>query len=116
LEKLQFVSVCEEITIVSLVCQDLAETDEIADVIRSVGPTVVLAVLLDGPQLASRWAARYASVFADDPGSVVLTLTSFGMAQRRRPSGHHLLRDPPSGIKPSLRRPQEGPSKRRRAS
>ncbi|MFD3403113.1 hypothetical protein ACFWUU_20685 [Kribbella sp. NPDC058693] len=84
---LQFVSVGEEITIVSLVCQDLAETDEIADVIRSVGPTVVLAVLLDGPQLASRWAARYASVFADDPGSSVLTLTSYGMAQRSRPPG-----------------------------
>jgi hypothetical protein len=84
---LQFVSVGEEITIVSLVCQDLAESDEIADVIRSVGPTVVFTVLLDGPQLASRWAARYASVFADDPGSVVLTLTSFGMAQRSRPPG-----------------------------
>jgi hypothetical protein len=66
---LQFVSVGEEITIVSLVCQDLAETDELADVIRAVGPTVVFTVLLDGPQLASRWAARYASVLADDPGS-----------------------------------------------
>src|SRR5262245_50869371 len=84
---LQFVSLGEEITIVSLVCQDLAVTDEIADVIRSVGPTVVFTVLLDGPQLASRWAARYASVFADDPGSVVLTLTSSGMAQRSRPPG-----------------------------
>jgi hypothetical protein len=44
-------------------------------------------VLLDGPQLNSRWAARYASVLADDPGSSVLTLTSFGMAQRSRPLG-----------------------------
>ena len=41
----------------------------------------------DGPQLSSRWAARYASVLADDPGSSVLTLTSFGMAQRSRPPG-----------------------------
>lgn len=41
---LQFVSLGEEITIASLVCQDLAETDEIADVIRAVGPTVVFAV------------------------------------------------------------------------
>jgi hypothetical protein len=84
---LQFVTVGEEITIVSLVCEDLAETDQLADVIRSVGPTVVFTVLLDGPQLASRWAARYASVLADDPGSVVLTLTSFGMTQRSRPPG-----------------------------
>jgi hypothetical protein len=102
---LQFVSVGEEITIVSLVCQDLAETDEIADVIRSVGPTVVFTVLLDGPQLASRWAARYASVFADDPGSVVLTLTSFGVAQRSRPQGHDaspivaLLKDADQGFR-----------------
>jgi hypothetical protein len=102
---LQFVSVGEEITIVSLVCQDLAETDEIADVIRSVGPTVVFTVLLDGPQLASRWAARYASVFADDPGSVVLTLTSFGMARRSRPLGHEpspivaLLKDADLGFR-----------------
>jgi hypothetical protein len=102
---LQFVSVGEEITIVSLVCQDLAETDEIADAIRSVGPTVVFTVLLDGPQLASRWAARYASVFADDPGSVVLTLTSFGMAQRSRPLGYEpsrivaLLKDADQGFR-----------------
>jgi hypothetical protein len=102
---LQFVSLGEEITIVALVCQDLAETDEIADVIRAVGPTVVFTVLLDGPQLASRWAARYASVFADDPGSVVLTLTSSGMAQRSRPLGHEaspivaLLKDADQGFR-----------------
>ena len=54
---------------------------------RSVGPSLVYAPLLDGPQLNSRWAARYASVMADDPGSAVLTLTSFGMAQRSRPGG-----------------------------
>jgi hypothetical protein len=102
---LQFMSLGEEITLVSLVCQDLAESDEIADVVRSVGPTVVFTVLLDGPQLASRWAARYASVFADDPGSVVLTLTSFGMAQRSRPPGHEaspivaLLKDADQGLR-----------------
>jgi hypothetical protein len=102
---LQFVTVGEEITIVSLVCQDLAESDELADVIRAVGPTVVIAVLLDGPQLRSRWAARYASVLADDPGSVVLTLTSYGMAQRCRPSGRDaspivaLLKDSDQGFR-----------------
>jgi len=40
-----------------------------------------------GPQLNSRWAARYASVLADDPGSAVLTLASLGMVQRSRPQG-----------------------------
>ena len=84
---IQFVQVGEEVTIVSPVCEDLAQ-DDVATVIRSVGPTIVVAVLLDGPQLGSRWGARYASVLADDPGSGVLTLTSFGMAQRSRSARH----------------------------
>ena len=84
----QVVEVGEGITIVSLVCEDLAQNDDVAEVIRSIGPTIVSTALLDGPQLTSRWSARYASVLADDPGSAVLTLTSFGMAQRSRPSGH----------------------------
>jgi hypothetical protein len=67
-------------TIASLVCEDLAQIDEVVELLRAVGPTLVVALLLDGPQLASRWTARYASVLADDPGSAVLTLTSYGMA------------------------------------
>lgn len=81
---IQFMEVAE-LTFISLVCEDLAEHDDIAQLVRSVGPTVVFAMLLDGPQLTTRWAARYASVLADDPGSAVLTLTSFGMVQRSRP-------------------------------
>jgi hypothetical protein len=66
-------------TIAALVCEDLAQMDEVIDLLRAVGPTLVVALLLDGPQLESRWTARYASVLADDPGSAVLTLTSYGM-------------------------------------
>src|SRR6185436_9401700 len=93
------------LTSVALVCEDLAQNDSVADLIRSVGPTLVFTPLLDGPQLASRWAARYASVFADDPGSAVLTLTSFGMAQRSQPPGHAassvvaLLKDADQGFR-----------------
>ena len=78
----QFVEFGDGVTLASLVCEDLAQTDDVAHVIRSVGPMIVVTPLLDGPQLNFRWAARYASVLADDPGSAVLTLTSFGMAQR----------------------------------
>ena len=78
----QFVEFGDGVTLASLVCEDLAQTDDVASVIRSVGPMIVVTPLLDGPQLSSRWAARYAGVLADDPGSAVLTLTSFGMAQR----------------------------------
>jgi hypothetical protein len=88
-----------------LVCEDLAHNDDIAQLIRSVGPTVVLTVLLDGPQLTSRWTARYTSVLADDPGSAVLTLTSCGMVERSRPHGREasrviaLWKDPTQGVR-----------------
>jgi len=101
----QFVELGDEIVLVSLVCEDLAQIDDVAEIIRSVGPTLVITPLLDGPQLNSRWAARYASVLADDPGSAVLTLTSFGMVQRSRPNGRDsssvvaLWKDPIRGIR-----------------
>ncbi len=99
----RFIELGDELTMVSLVCEDLAQIDDVAEVIRSVGPTVVVTPLLDGPQLSSRWAARYASVLADDPGSAVLTLTSYGMVQRCRPHGRNsspiiaLWKDPVRG-------------------
>jgi hypothetical protein len=92
-------------TLVALVCEDLAQIDEVAEVVRSVGPTMVITPLLDGPQLSSRWTARYASVLADDPGSAVLTLSSFGMVRRSRPKGRDSLpvvalwKDPGRGIR-----------------
>ncbi|OFW52592.1 MAG: hypothetical protein A2V75_00400, partial [Actinobacteria bacterium RBG_16_70_17] len=87
-----------------LICEDLARLDAVADVLRFVGPTLVLALLLDGPQLGTRWSSRYASVLADDPGAAVLTLTSLGMAKRSRPAGHRpsrtiaLWKDPNRGL------------------
>jgi hypothetical protein len=101
---IEFVEVAE-LVMVCLVCEDLAQNDDIAQLIRSVGPTVVIAVLLDGPQLNSRWAARYASVLADDPGSAVLTLSSFGMVERSRPHDRQaaraiaLWKDPTTGVR-----------------
>lgn len=68
-----------------LVCEDLARQDPAADLIRAVGPNLLIALLMDGPQLSGRWPARYASVLAEDPGTSVLTLTSLGMAERSRP-------------------------------
>jgi hypothetical protein len=102
---IQFVERGDGAVLATIVCEDLAQIDEVAEVIRSVGPTIVITPLLDGPQLSSRWAARYASVLADDPGSAVLTLTSYGMAQRSRPNGRDpssiiaLWKDPVGGIR-----------------
>lgn len=84
---LTFVTIDEYLTLCPLICEDLAQPDPVGSIIRQVGPSLVIALLLDGPQLAERWPARYASVFADDPGSAVLTLTSLGMALRSQPSG-----------------------------
>ena len=84
---LHIVDVGGGVTAAPLVCEDLARLDEVADLVRRIGPSLVVAVLLDGPQLPTRWSCRYASILADDPGAAVLTLTSFGMASLSRPSG-----------------------------
>lgn len=83
----QLLELGEGITLASVVCEDLARLDEVAELLRAIGPTLVVTILLDGPQLPSRWTARYAGVLADDPGSAVLTLSAFGFVQRSRPPG-----------------------------
>src|SRR5207237_3671340 len=65
-----------------LVCEDLARIDPVQNIVRAVGPNLVITLLLDGPQLERRWPGRYATVLADDPGSAVLTLTSLGLIRR----------------------------------
>lgn len=75
------------VTVIPLLCEDLSRLEPVAHLVRSIGPSMVLTLLLDGPQLASRWTARYASVLADDPGSAVCTLTSAGLVRRCRPPG-----------------------------
>lgn len=82
-----FVVANQWLTLCPVICEDLARIDPVADSLHAVGPSLVVALLLDGPQLAARWPGRYASALADDPGSSVLTLTSLGMALRARPEG-----------------------------
>lgn len=78
----RFINIGGELTLCPLICEDLARQEPIGDLIRAVGPSMVVAILLDGPQVPERWSARYASVLADDPGSAVITLTSVGMLNR----------------------------------
>jgi hypothetical protein len=82
---LNFISMSEDLVMCALVCEDLARPDPVANIVRAVGPNLVIALLMDGPQTKERWAARYATVLADDPGCSVLSLTSLGMAQLSRP-------------------------------
>jgi hypothetical protein len=82
---MNFFSMQPWLTMGVLICEDLARQDPVADLMRSVGPNLVIALLMDGPQLVSRWPARYATVLADDPGSSVLTLSSLGMVLLSKP-------------------------------
>lgn len=66
----------------TLVCEDLARSEPVHDVMRSVAPNLLFALLMDGAQLPTRWSSRYASTLADDPGTSVLTLTSLGLIKR----------------------------------
>lgn len=85
---LQVVDVGAGVTLAPLVCEDLARAEPVSELVRAIAPSLVVTLLLDGPQLATRWTARYASVLADDPGCAVCTLSSYGMVQRCRPPGH----------------------------
>lgn len=79
---LPFFGLRKEMSFVTLICEDLARTDPAMSAIRAVGPNLVVALLMDGPQLAVRWPGKYATVLAEDPGSAVLTLTCAGMVDR----------------------------------
>ena len=65
--QLDFIAMSEDLVICALVCEDLARPDPVANMVRAVGPNLLIALLMDGPQTKERWAARYATVLADDP-------------------------------------------------
>jgi hypothetical protein len=90
--KLHFVAASAEVTMCSLICEDLARQDPVSELVRAVGPNLVIALLSDGPQINGRWPSRYASVLADDPGCSVLTISSLGMVERSRPKGSAVSR------------------------
>ncbi|MEP1536183.1 MAG: hypothetical protein ABJQ34_02160 [Paracoccaceae bacterium] len=71
-----------------LICEELARSDPCHEILRSVAPNLIFALLLDGPQIRNRWPAQYASNLADDPGSSVLTFTSYGLIERSNQQGH----------------------------
>lgn len=93
-----------------LICEDLARIDPVGSIVRCVAPDLVIALLFDGPQIATRWPAYHATVLSDDPGSSVLTLSCLGMTQMSRPRGVEansvtsrtvgMWRDPRKGLIP----------------
>lgn len=98
-------------SLAALVCEDLARIDPVQVALRSVGPNLVVVLLMDGPQLERRWPGRYATVLADDPGSAVLTLTCLGMVRRSSVPGeeesrHIALWKEPYGVARELKLPR----------
>ncbi len=85
---LQVIPLASWLVMCHLICEDLVRQDPVSSVIRSIGPTLMLCHLLDGPQVLPRWPNRFASIYADDPGTSVLTLTSLGMALLNRPANY----------------------------
>ncbi len=69
-------------TITTLICEDLARNDPARGIVETIGPNLVISLLLDGPQIPERWSAKYASVLAEDPGSSVLSISSIGLIDR----------------------------------
>ena len=78
-----------ETTITTLICEDLARVDPAQEVLRAIGPNIVIALLMDSAQLQTRWPNRYATVLAEDPGSSVLTVTSMGLIERVNETGFY---------------------------
>jgi hypothetical protein len=78
---LNFLPLYHWLTVSVLICEDLARPDPVGDLVRAVGPNLVIALLMDASQGIERWSSRYAAALADDPGCSVLTVTSLGMTQ-----------------------------------
>lgn len=73
----------------AMVCEDLARSDPCHGILKAIGANLVFVLLMDGTQLKDRWASRYATVLADDPGSSVLTLTSRALIRRANEAGRY---------------------------
>jgi hypothetical protein len=73
--RLPFYAFRKDMSLVTLICEDLARMEPAMNAIRAVGPNLVVALLMDGPQVEARWPGRYAGVLADEPGCSVLSLT-----------------------------------------
>lgn len=80
--RLLITSFREHSTFLPMICEDLARMDPCHELVRSIAPSLVFALLMDGPQLPTRWASHYANALADDPGSAVLSFTSKALISR----------------------------------
>lgn len=88
---LNFWNFRKDSSFVSLICEDLARNDPAQQLIRTVGPGLVFAILMDGPQIPKRWPGQFAASLSTDPGASVLTLTNHGILKNRDSGGKYPL-------------------------
>ncbi len=79
---LPFFALRKDMSMTVLICEDLARNDPAMSVVRAIGPNLVIALLMDGPQLGGRWPGKYATVLGEDPGAGVLSVTCAAMVDR----------------------------------
>ena len=83
--ELNFASFRANSIFATIICEDLARSEPCHEILRSVGPNLLFALLMDGPQIEERWSSRYSSYLSEDPGIGVLTLTSKGLIRLSNP-------------------------------
>ncbi len=88
--RVDFTAFRKRSVLAAMICEDLARVDPCQELLRSIGPNLIIALLMDAPQLPTRWPARYATILAEDPGSSVLTLTSKALMNRQHIVGSPL--------------------------
>jgi hypothetical protein len=91
--RVDFTAFRERSVLAAMICEDLARVDPCQALLRSVGPNLVVALLMDAPQRTDRWPARYATVLAEDPGCAVLTFTSRALMTRQHLEAVHPSKD-----------------------
>lgn len=82
--RIDFTTFRRRSVLAAMICEDLARVDPCQELLRSVGPNLIVALLMDAAQIPERWSARYATVLAEDPGSSVLTVTSRALIARQQ--------------------------------
>lgn len=93
--ELNFVAYRQRSCFCGIICEDLARSEPAHEIIRAIGPNLLFALLMDGPQIAPRWGARYSSMFSDDHGCAVMTLSSLALVaasnKKRAKKNHSVL-------------------------
>lgn len=75
-------SLNDEFIVTTLICEDIARSTPVLPVIEALGPSLVIALLMDDAQLPIRWNAKKAESIWEAAGTSVLTFTSLGMVAR----------------------------------